>query len=115
VAAQYLGRYSLQSIDRSTRLTSGGIEILRRADGSLLGLVMFYGYDAQGFQTSWFAVLSDFHVLPHHVMAIDLLDQTGQQLGDQLVVTRMAHGDLVGQFLLDGQRDAIRWHKTAAS
>jgi len=114
VIAQYCGRYSLRSIGRSTRLTSGYIDISRRADGSLLGLVMFYGYDSQGFQTDWLAVLSDFHVLPRHMMAIDLLTQSGQQLGDQLMVTRGAHGDLVGRLLLDGNEDAINWHKTAS-
>jgi hypothetical protein len=113
VVAQYCGRYNLRSIDWRTRLTSGYIDIARRADGSLLGLVMFYGYDPRGFQTSWLAVLSDFHVLPHHMMAIDLLSQAGQQLGDQLMVTRGTHGDLVGRLLLDGHEDAVRWHKTA--
>jgi hypothetical protein len=114
LTAQYCGRYTLQAIDRRTRLTSGGIYITREPDGSVLGLVQFYGYDHLGYQTDWFAVLSNFHALAYGRMSIELYDQAGQDLHDRLVVTRNARGDLAGQFTLDGQTYAIRWHRISS-
>ncbi len=111
IVAGYCGHYTLQSIDRRTRLNDGTVYIEQRTPSSMLGLVQLYGWDQQGHQTSWFAVLTNFHLLAHGRMAIDLYDQAGQYLGDQLLVTRTTAGDLVGQFHLDGKSYAIRWHK----
>ncbi len=111
IATSYCGHYTLQSIDRRTRLNDGTVYIEQRTPSSMLGLVQFYGWDQQGHQTSWFAVLTNFHLLAHGRMAIDLYDQAGQSLGDQLLVTRTAAGDLAGQLHLDGTSYAIRWQK----
>ncbi|HWE60117.1 MAG TPA: hypothetical protein VHB98_00245 [Chloroflexota bacterium] len=114
VAAQYCGQYTLQPVDRRMRLDSGGIEIVRRDAGSLLGLVQIYGYDQQGHQTDWLAVLSNFHPLAHGRMSVELFDESGQDLYDSLVVARTAHGDLAGELTLDGQPYAVRWHRTTS-
>jgi hypothetical protein len=113
VQAQYRGQYDLRSIDQRTRLTSGTIYITTEPDRSLLGLVQFYGYDGQGFQTSWLAVLYNFQPLAHNRMSIQLFTTAGQDLQDRLIVSRDAHGNLVGQLTMDGQRYTISWHKTA--
>jgi hypothetical protein len=112
--AQYRGQYTLKSIDQRTRLISGTIQITTEPNGSLLGLVNFYGYDSQGFQTSWLAVLYNFQPLAHNRMSVQLFTTTGQDLQDRLIVSRDAHGNLAGQLTMDGQQYAIKWQKTAA-
>jgi hypothetical protein len=113
VAARYCGHYALQPRDRRIRLDSGGIGIVRRSPGSLLGLMQIYSYDQQGQLTDSLAVLSNFHPLARDRMAIDLLDEGGQALGDSMLVTRTSRGDLVGGLTMDGTTYAIRWHRTA--
>jgi hypothetical protein len=114
IEAQFVGQYNLQRIDQSLRVTDGYIGIARRHDGSLLGLVYFYGYDQQGNTTSWMAVLSNFHYVGHGKMDIELFSQSGQDLGDSLIVTLRSHGDLIGQLTLDGQTYAGRWQKAVS-
>jgi hypothetical protein len=112
VAAQYCGRYTLQPRDRRMRLDSGGIDIVQRSSGSLLGLMQIYSYDQQGHLTDSLEVLSNFHPLAHGRMAIDLLDESGQALGNSLLLTRAGRGDLNGELEMDGQTYAISWHRT---
>lgn len=115
VAAQFCGRYALRPLDRRMRLDSGDIDIVPRSPGSLLGLMQVYSYDPQGHLTDWLVVLSNFHPLAHGRMAIDVLDQRGQETGDHLLVTPTSSGDLVGQLEMDGQTYAIRWQKVRTS
>ncbi|HWE60115.1 MAG TPA: hypothetical protein VHB98_00235 [Chloroflexota bacterium] len=114
LVTDYCGRYSLQSVDRRTRLTSGTIEIVRRTTGSLLGLATFYGVDQRGFHLSWIAMLSDFHAMAQGRLRIELYNQVGQDLHASLVVSRNAAGDLGGQLTLAGQAYAIGWHRMSA-
>lgn len=114
IAATYYGRCALQTIDERSRLNDGSVYIERRDPNSMIGLVQFYGHDQSGLQTSWFEVLSDFHQVARGRMAIDLFNPVGQYIGDQLLVSRTASGDLVGQLLLDGKNYNIRWRKLVA-
>jgi hypothetical protein len=114
IETQFVGKYDLQSIDQSLRMVSGYIAITRRHNGSLLGMVYFYGYDPNGDTTSWLAILSNFHYVAHNKMAIELFNQAGQDLGDSLVVTRHTNGDLVGRLTLTGKTYTGHWHKTAS-
>ena len=77
--------------------------------------MQFYGYDQQGYQTGWFAVLSNFHSLAHGRMSIELFDQSGKELHDRLLVIRDARGDPAGQFTLDGRTYAIRRQEVRSS
>ncbi len=114
IEAQFVGQYNLQNITRSLRMTSGYIGIARRHDGSLLGLVYYYGYDQQGNTTAWMAVLSNFQYLGHGRMNIELFTQGGQDLGESLAVTLRPNGDLVGKLTLDGTTYSGRWHRAVS-
>ena len=111
LARLYRGQYILQSVARGARLSGAAIGIEVNERGDLYGLAQFYGYDAQGYQTSWVATLYNFHPVAHGLMIIDVLGQTGWPLLGHLVVSRTKQGDLVGQIDLGGRRYAIRWHK----
>ena len=115
VQAQYRGRYTLKTIDQRAPLSSGTIYVTTEPNGSLLGLVQFYGYDTSGWQTSWMAILYNFQPQAHHRMGIELFDMVGQDLRDRMLVSRDGHGNLLGQLLLDGHRYAMSWQKTAAA
>ena len=113
IAAQLVGQYNLRSIDQSLRMESGYIDISRRHDGSLLGLIYFYGHDRQGQATAMWAVLSNFRCVAHNKLDIELFTQAGQDLGESLMVTRHTNGDLVGQMTMNGKTYAGRWNRIA--
>jgi hypothetical protein len=110
----YRGQYILAGAAGGARLSGGELAIEINPYGYLYGIGQFYGYDAQGYQSSWTAVLYNFHLASHNVMIIDLLGQTGKPLLGRLFVGRTRSGDLVGQIKLGSRRYAIRWRKFSA-
>jgi hypothetical protein len=109
----YCGQYVLTTAARSARLSGGTLQIAVNAAGYLYGVAEFYGYDAQGYQSSLVAALWNFHLTAPSVMSIDLLSlMTWVPLG-RLVVHRSSGGDLSGRLALGTHSDAISWHKLA--
>jgi hypothetical protein len=109
----YCGQYVLKTAARSARLSGGTLQIAVDAAGYLYGVGEFYGYDAQGYQSSLVAALWNFHLTAPGAMSIDLLSlMTWAPLG-ALVVHRSNGGDLSGRLALGRHSDAISWHKLA--
>jgi hypothetical protein len=109
----YCGQYVLKTAARSARLSGGTLQIAVNAAGYLYGVGEFYGYDAQGYQSSLVDALWNFHLTAPDVMSIDLLSlMTWVPLG-RLVVHRSNRGDLSGQLTLGTHSYAISWHKLA--
>ena len=109
----YCGQYVLKTAARSARLSGGTLQIAVNAAGYLYGVGEFYGYDAQGYQSSLVAALWNFHLTAPGVMTMDLLSlMTWVPLG-RLVVHRSNGGDLSGQLTLGTHGYAISWHKLA--
>ena len=107
----YCGQYVLKTAARSARLSGGTLQIAVNAAGYLYGVGEFYGYDAQGYQSSLVAALWNFHLTAPGVMSIDLLSlMTWVPLG-RLVVHRATNGDLSGHIILGLHSDALSWHK----
>lgn len=107
----YRGQYILAKAASGARLSGGALGIEINPYGYLYGIGQFYGYDSRGFQSSWTAILYNFHLSSHNVMIIDLLAQTGSPLLGRLFVTRGRTGDLVGHIGLGSRRYAISWRK----
>jgi hypothetical protein len=107
----YRGQYILARAARGARLSGGALGIEINPYGYLYGIGQFYAYDAQGYQTSWTALLYNFHLTSHGVMIVDLLGQTGRPLLGRLFVSRTKQGGLVGQIKLGSHRYSIRWRK----
>ena len=110
----YRGQYILAKAARGARLSGGALAIEINPYGYLYGIGQYYGYDAQGYQTAWTALLYNFHLASHGIMIIDLLGQTGRPLLGRLFVSRTKRGDLVGQIKLASRRYSISWHKFSA-
>jgi hypothetical protein len=110
----YRGQYILAKAARGARLSGGALAIEINPYGYLYGIGQFYGYDVRGYQTSWTALLYNFHLTSHGIMIIDLLGQTGRPLLGRLFVDRTKRGDLVGQIKLASRRYSISWHKFSA-
>jgi hypothetical protein len=107
----YCGQYVLQTAAQGARLSGGTLQIAANAAGYLYGVGEFYGYDAQGYQSSLVDALWNFHLTAPGVMSIDLLSlMTWVPLG-RLVVHRSNRGDLGGQLTLGTHSYAISWHK----
>jgi hypothetical protein len=111
LALRYRGQYILATTARSAHLSGGALGIEINDRGDLYGVGQFYGYDAQGEQTSWVATLYNFHPARHGIMTIDLLAPAGRLVLGRLFVSRDKHGDLVGQITLGRKRYSISWHK----
>jgi hypothetical protein len=77
------------------------------------GVGEFYGYDAQGYQSSLVAALWNFHLTAPGVMSIDLLSLRTWIPQGRLVMHRSNRGDLSGRLALGTHSDAISWHKLA--
>jgi hypothetical protein len=112
VAALYSGQYVLVAVAGGAHLRSAQIAMSINALGSLQGSGQFFGYDAQGVQTSWVALLYNFHPIAHGAMIIDLLGPTGSPLLGRLVVQRTQKGDLFGRITLGRHSYPIKWRKT---
>jgi hypothetical protein len=111
IAGLYPGQYSMQSAASGARLARGEMAIDINELGYLQGVVQFAGYNAQGRQSTWVAVLYNFHVTTPNTMTIGLYGPVGSVLLGMLYVQRTKQGDLVGQIALPRARYAIRWHK----
>ena len=107
----YRGQYILAGAASAARLSGGALAVEINPYGYLYGRGQFYGYDAGGHQTSWTAILYNFHVASHGVMIFDLLGPGGRPLLGRLFVRRTQSGDLVGQVKLGSRRYAISWRK----
>jgi hypothetical protein len=77
------------------------------------GVGEFYGYDAQGYQSSLVAALWNFHLTAPGVMSIDLLSLRTWIPQGRLVMHRSNRGDLSGRLALGTHSAAISWHKLA--
>jgi hypothetical protein len=107
----YRGQYILAGAASSARLRGGALAIEINPYGYLYGIGQFYGYDTHGHQSTWTALLYNFHLSSHNAMIIDLLGQTGRPLLGRLFVSRGPQGNLVGQIELGSRRYAISWRK----
>ncbi len=108
----YRGQYLLKTVARAARLSGAALGVEVNTKGYLAGVGQFYGYDAQGSQTSWTATLYNFHLTSHNrTMVIDLLAPAGRLLLGRLYVQRTNKGDLNGQIQLGRERYTISWHK----
>jgi hypothetical protein len=109
--AQYRGQYVLKSAAPGARLHGGAMGIEPSDRGFLTGVGQFYGYDAQGRQSTWTATLYNFHLTKAKVMIFDLLSPAGATLIGRIYGTRVRSGDITGQIELVSGRFAIQWHK----
>jgi hypothetical protein len=109
----YCGQYVLKTAARSARLSGGTLQIAVNAAGYLYGVGEFYGYDAQGYQSSQVAALWNFHLTAPGVMSIDLLSLMTWVPQGRLVVHRSNGADLSGWLALGTHSYAISWHKLA--
>jgi len=100
LAALYRGQYVLKSIGQAARIRDAAMGIEINEYNWMYGVAQFYGYDNQGFQSSWVSTLYNFHSLPSNRMNIDLLGPTGRPFLGELYLTRQKNGDLVGRILL---------------
>ena len=107
----YHGRYSTTMIAKESRIVYGECFISVNNWHDLYGAATFYGYDSQGYKTTWVNILYEFQLQPHGLMALTLYGWGTPPLG-RMFLTRTNSGDLIGQIqLLDGKRYAISWHK----
>jgi hypothetical protein len=108
----YVGAYELKAVAKGARIRTSalGIEV---SAGTLRGLAQFYGYDLEGNQTLWLAVLYNFHLTAKGVMIIDLLSPGGGAIIGRLSMTRSKNGDLRGKIALPLGTYAASWHKVA--
>jgi hypothetical protein len=111
LAQLYPGQYSMQSVAGGARLSRGQMAIDINELGYLQGVAQFAGYDARGFQTTWVAVLYNFHLTGPKTMTIGVYGPVNTVLLGRLYVQRTKQGDLVGTIALPRTRYAIRWHK----
>jgi hypothetical protein len=111
IAGLYPGQYSMQSAASGARLARGQMAIDINELGYLQGVVQFAAYNAQGRQSTWVAVLYNFHVATPNTMTIGLYGPVESVLLGMLYVQRTKQGDLVGQIALPRARYAIRWRK----
>lgn len=111
VALLYRGQYVLRSVAKAARIHDAAMGVEINEFHWMYGVAQFYGYDQQGFQSSWVSTLYNFHALPHNRMTVDLLGPTGTPFLGRLYVTRMKNGDLVGQIQLGKHKYAVSFHK----
>ncbi len=107
----YIGQYVLQSAARGARISGGALGVEINNTGSLFGVGQFYGYDKQGFQSSWTATLYNFHETKQRVVSFDLLGPTTTVVLGYVTAVRAASGDLTGTITLPTGSFSIRWRK----
>src|SRR5437899_2928478 len=61
----YRGQYVLARAARGARLSGGALAIEINPYRYLYGIGQYYGYDAQGYQTAWTALLYNFQLASH--------------------------------------------------
>jgi hypothetical protein len=112
IARQWRGQYLIVQ-PQSAHLFGAALGIEITPYGFLHGIGQFYGYDAQGHQTSWVSTVYNFHLTSNHVMVADIMAQMSSTLLGRLFLTRLKSGDLVGQIALFPAmaRLPIRWHR----
>lgn len=110
----YKGEYKLQNANKALRLRSAAFSIIITDRGVLYGVGQFYGYDAQGLQDSWIAILYQFHTGPNGLMTMDLVGPGGFPVLGRMYVHRDKHGNLSGQMQLTGisGKHGVSWQKT---
>ncbi|MDB5057973.1 MAG: hypothetical protein JWO59_1445 [Chloroflexi bacterium] len=112
--AQYKGQYVLKSVAPAAHLRGGAMGIEPNNRGFLAGVGQFYGYDAQGRQSTWTATLYNFHLTKAKVLLFDLLSPAGATVIGRFSGTRATSGDITGQIQLGTGRFAIQWHKISS-
>src|SRR5690242_16541146 len=58
----YTGTYTMGTVSSAARLRGGALAIEISNRGFLVGLGQFYGYDDQGFQSTWTGTLYNFRL-----------------------------------------------------
>lgn len=114
LARTYRGQYVLKMVAPAARIHDAAMGIEINEYNWMYGVAQFYGYDNQGFQTSWVATLYNFHAMPHNRMNVDILGSTGQPFLGRFFLTRQKNGDLMGRILLGhigGRTYAVSFHK----
>jgi hypothetical protein len=111
VAVQYPGQYVLKSVASGARISRIQMVFDINALGYLQGIGSFYGYDAQGYQTSWVATFYNFQVTGRDRMAIEILDVTGTKVFGHLYLLRTKQGNLIGQIALPRTRYSIEFQR----
>lgn len=114
IAKTLYGEYVVKAIDQSSHLNDGNAYIVPRDPNSPIGIVQFYGREPPGLQTSWYEVLTNFRLVAHNTVQVDLYNQSGQYIGDQMRLTRTTSGDLVGKLFMEGTSYSINWRKLVA-
>ncbi|MDB5060046.1 MAG: hypothetical protein JWO59_3518 [Chloroflexi bacterium] len=114
LAGRFIGQYTLKSAATGARLSGGAMGIEVNEHGFLYGVGQFYGYDAQGHQSTWTATLYNFRQSKSQVMTYDLLGPGGSALLGRIAVTRAKSGDLAGQVTFPNGHFAIQWHKISS-
>jgi hypothetical protein len=111
VATLYPGQYQLKASASGARLSRGQMVIDLNPIGYLQGVASFFGYDAQGYQTSWVATLYNFRVIGPNKMSVQILDPLGTTVLGKMFWQRTAQGDLVGRIMLSKTAYSIRFHR----
>jgi hypothetical protein len=111
IAKLYPGQYLLRSIASGARLSRVQMVFEINALGYLQGVGSFYGYNAQGFQTSWVATFYNFHLTAPGRMAVEIFDVTGTRVFGHLYIRRTKQGNLQGQIALPKTPYAIEFQR----
>ena len=114
IAILYPGQYDLQSAASGARLSKVQMAFEINSLGYLQGIGSFFGYDAQGHQTSWVATFYNFHLTAPDKMAIEIFDPTGTRVFGKLYLRRTKQGNLIGQIALPKTLYAIAFQRKVA-
>ncbi len=114
IAVLYPGQYTLQSVASGARLSSVRMVIEINALGFLQGVGSFYGYDAQGYRTTWVATFYNFHVISSDRMAVEIFNAFGTRVFGSMFLRRTKQGNLIGQIALPKTPYAIQFSRKVA-